>query len=149
MDQANEKAALRIVMTPDVLAKSFLDTNERTGGACRGVLELWRDGRIQLVVTRPLLFMYLRVLRGLGVPDKQLRRWLLWFTEPERTVALLDPEAGALRYDDVTRDAASRGAASCVVSARAGTIVAAMSEGVECISAGEFVARDVRSLRGE
>ena len=142
MAQASEKAALRIVMTPDVLAKSFLDTNERTGGACRGVLELWRDGRIQLVVTRPLLFMYLRVLRGLGVPDKQLRRWLLWFTEPERTVALLDPEAGALRYDDVTRDAASRGTAACVVCTRTGTTTGCLAGQVPYVTASDFLLRN-------
>ncbi len=69
----------RLVLAPDVLARSFNDDS------CRAVLELWRDGKVQLVVTRELLAIYLKTLKRLGIPDEHLRCWIVWFTLSEHT----------------------------------------------------------------
>ncbi len=74
MSEPSVEEALRVILGPDVLARAFTDD------ACRRVLFAWRDGRIRPVVTRPLLRYYLRVLRGLGLSERQTRRWMLWFT---------------------------------------------------------------------
>lgn len=71
---------IRLILGPDVLARAFTDD------ACRRMLFEWRDGRILPVVTRPLLRYYLRVLRGLGLSDRQLRRWVMWFTADSKVV---------------------------------------------------------------
>jgi hypothetical protein len=100
----------RVVVAPDVVAKSFLVPE------CRTVLELWRDARIQLVVTRELLVVYLKVLRDLGIPDAQLHRWAIWFTANDKTVFLSEPNFSGTSVREILHDAASRGNAEAIVS---------------------------------
>lgn len=69
---------LRVVWTPDVLARAFFE--EPAAAALRA----WRDGRIQPVIHRDLLGRYFRVLRQLGLPEVLLRRWGWWFAAPTR-----------------------------------------------------------------
>jgi len=100
-----------IVLAPDVLARELVDTG------CAGVLELWRDGRVRLVVTRALLEAYLRRLDGLGVPEPLLRRWALWFTAPEKVLYI---EGGSPDGDEAAcLEAARLGKAEAIVSLRA------------------------------
>jgi len=104
-----EAAPVRIVLGPDVLAKSFL------APSCRRILELWRDGAVRLVVSRELLAVYLRVLRGLGLGDDDLRRWALWFSAADR--ADLAPSAvdAAGGWRGLMDDAARQGGTATVV----------------------------------
>jgi len=80
-----ESQEQRAVIAPEALIRSFFDAE------CRSVLEYWRDGRIRLVVTRSLLKRYLTLLATMGVGQDRLRRWIVWFTSPEKAVYL--PEA--------------------------------------------------------
>lgn len=66
------------MLTPELLGRSLSDA------ACYTVLGGWRDGRLQPVVNRALMLRYLQLLRALGVPAEQLRRWLWWFNNPDR-----------------------------------------------------------------
>jgi hypothetical protein len=101
-----------VVVAPDVVAKSFL------GPECRTVLELWRDARIQLVVTRELLVIYLKVLRDLGIPEAQLHQWAVWFTANDKSVVLSEPNAGEMTLSEILHDAARRGNAEGIVSTK-------------------------------
>ena len=52
-----------LVFAPDFLGIALFDP------AGLRILNLWRDGRLQPVVNRPLLLSYFRVFRALGLPD--------------------------------------------------------------------------------
>jgi hypothetical protein len=93
----------RAVIAPEALIRSFFD------GEHRSVLEYWRAGRIRLVVTRSLLKRYLTLLVNMGVGQDLLRRWIAWFTSPEKAVYL--PEADSEGGSD---------AALCLEAARWG-----------------------------
>jgi len=104
-------AAEKVVLAPDVLARSFFDP------ACWRVLTLWRDGRIRPVVTRELLGEYARLLRNLGFPLAILRQWVLWFTHAEKSVYLEPQSSPSDASPDPCARAAQLGEAVLVISA--------------------------------
>lgn len=112
MAKPPEATPRRVVVGPDVVAKSFLDPG------CRTVLELWRDGKIQLVITRDLLFAYFRLLRSLNIPDAQLRCWIRWFTARGRSVLFSESASSERDHHEILCDAACRGEANVIVSTR-------------------------------
>lgn len=70
----------KVILTPELVGRSFVQRD------CLELLQAWRDGELILVVNRPLLLRYLKLLKRLNVPQEQIRRWLWWFTSPERTM---------------------------------------------------------------
>lgn len=72
----------KVVLAPDMLAKCLFDPT------CVQVFHYWRDGQICLVLTRDLLQRYIKVLNRFGIPYSTIRRWILWFTAPEKVVYL-------------------------------------------------------------
>ncbi len=110
MNKPPETPPRRVVVAPDVVAKSFLVP------ACRTVLELWRDARIQLVVTRELLVIYLKVLRDLGIADAQLHGWAIWFTAKDKSVFFSESNSGETSLRETLHDAACLGNAEGIVS---------------------------------
>lgn len=67
------------VIEPEVLAFSFSRPD------CQRVLECWRDGRFRIVVTRDMLRRYINLLSCLGASEPILKKWILWFTHPEKS----------------------------------------------------------------
>ena len=102
MSSALKKTPTTIVLAPDVLAKSFFDP------ACRRVMEAWRDGAFHIVVSPQLLRFYARILRDLGVPEVQIRRWLQWFTASEKSLVLPTPASTKQSLVMVLLDTAQR-----------------------------------------
>lgn len=100
-----------VVLAPDVVVKSFVAVE------CRDVLNRWRDGAIMPAVTRELLVYYLQVLRGVGLPDGQLRRWATWFTAREKARYIAQPGAARTSLREILPDAAVRGNATCIICA--------------------------------
>jgi len=74
-----------IVFAPDFLGIALIDP------AGLRILNLWRDGRLQPVVNRPLLLSYFRVFRTLGLPDLLVRRWAWWLVSPPQSRFLAEP----------------------------------------------------------
>lgn len=99
----------RAVISPEALIRSFFDPE------CRSVLEYWRDGRIRLVVTRGLLKRYLTLLANMGVGQDLLRRWIGWFTSPEKAVYLPDPDSEGGSDAELCLEAARSGQARWIV----------------------------------
>lgn len=98
-----------VVLAPDVIVKSFVIEE------CREILNRWRDGAIVPVVTRELLVCYLRALRGMGLPEGQLRRWASWFTAREKAKFIKQPGAAEPSLRAILLDAAARGNATCIL----------------------------------
>lgn len=104
-----------VVLAPDVIIRSFV-ANE-----CREVLVCWRDGLIMPAVTRELLVYYMKVLRGIGLPDSQLRRWAIWFTAREKTRFMAQPGDPGMSLRATLLDAALRCDATCIITGGATT----------------------------
>lgn len=107
-----EHKPIAIVLAPEILAKSFHDTQ------CRNILELWRDGAIRLVITRDLLVSYLRLLKALGIRDDILRRWTQWFTAKDKSTVFLDAKPAHERPADSLAHAAQLGNAHAILYAK-------------------------------
>ncbi len=84
MSRGDQRDVPRAVLGMDVLARSFFDPQ------CLRVLQLWRDGQIRLLMTRPLLAQYIRILSRLNIPQELLRQWIWWFTTPEKVEVVED-----------------------------------------------------------
>lgn len=112
MTKTPEVSPLRVVVGRDVIAKSFLDPE------CRTVLEFWRDGKIQLVITRDLLFVYFRLLQALNIPDAPLRQWVRWFTAKGKAILLADSTESRKDCNEILCEAASRGEADLIVTTK-------------------------------
>jgi len=106
----DEPEIQRVVLTPQVLARSFFDPE------CRSVLECWRDRHIRLVVTRSLLERYLRLLSKSGLSQQLLRRWMGWFTSPERAVYLSETSPIEQSDSELCAQAARLGKARWIIS---------------------------------
>lgn len=111
MTAAVQMPAKRVVYQPDIIVRSFFDPH------CLRALELWRDGRIELVMNRQLLLRYVKLFGSLGISDFQIRRWISWFTSQEKGVYLGElflPNLYALQLCD---DLAKSAGASHIVGA--------------------------------
>ena len=82
----SSKGPERVVICPDLLLESILIEEASP------VLRWWRDGKIRLAVSPPLLVLYLRGLRRLGLTDEQIHRWAWWFSSSEHC-ELVNPPA--------------------------------------------------------
>ena len=71
-----------MVLAPDLLLRALFDPRARE------ILNQWRDGLIQPVVTRDLLLLYLKTLRQAGLSPELVRKWSLWLTAAEKTIYL-------------------------------------------------------------
>ncbi len=100
------------ILALDLLLHGFHDP------ACKSVLELWRDGAIRLVVTKDLLSLYLRALRGLGLTEVILRRWVIWFTARGKCLFLRDASPEIKGYRSILEDASRRGKTCLLISKR-------------------------------
>ena len=87
---SEETAGRRVVLAPDLLIAALFVAK------ARAVLNEWRDGRIRPVLNRELLFVYLRLLREIGLNEKLLQDWTAWFTNPEK-VFFVDGQNHAAR----------------------------------------------------
>lgn len=83
---SNIAEPVTVVFAPDFLGHALQDP------AGLRVLEYWRDGLIRPALNRALLLRYLKLLRQLGLTDKQIRRWGWWFSAPDRVVWVADDE---------------------------------------------------------
>ena len=121
----------RIVLGPDVLARSFFCPH------CYGVMQMWRNGEVRLVVTRALVLEYLKILSRMGIPHEQIRKWAWWFTSPDKVdfvEVAPDVEAGSA---SIAEQAARIGRAQGIVTA----IDHRPIDGISIVSPGIFHAQ--------
>ena len=126
-----DKERRMVVIAPDVIMKSFVIEE------CRETLNCWRDGAMVPAVTRELLVYYMRALRGVGLPDGQLRRWATWFTAGEKAnfMPQLGTDQACLRA--ILMDAAVRGGATCILFA--GPVFESPASPVPWVGVAEFL----------
>ncbi|GMW01941.1 MAG: hypothetical protein AMXMBFR84_30770 [Candidatus Hydrogenedentota bacterium] len=99
----------KVVLLPDVFIHGVFARTEKD------VLTFWRDGRYRVIVSRPLLSCYLRLLRDLGLEDPLLRSWLRWFTAPEKAQFVSTGPLSGTGWWDMAMDASRAGNADFIV----------------------------------
>lgn len=130
--------ARRVVYQPDVIVQSFFDPH------CRRALELWRDGKIALVMNRQLLVRNVRLFGSLGISDFQIRRWIWWFTSQEKGIYLGElclPNLDALQLcDDLAKSAGASHIVCAPNSRRDFAIRETEGQGMRWTNVNEFLA---------
>lgn len=91
----DEARPLRVVLTPELIGRALHEQEPAT------ILAHWRDRRLVLVLNRPLLIRYLRVLGRLGLHARLVRRWGWWFTASSRTLFTIDPNLENLPFKEL------------------------------------------------
>lgn len=100
---------LLVVLAPDLVGGVWIDP------ACAAVFEAWRQGRVRPVVDRGLLVRYIRLLRALGLPEVQIRRWSWWFVSSAKAQFLAEGATAGTEAVAYCSQLAVRSGASCVV----------------------------------
>lgn len=103
----------RVVLDTSVLISSLW------GGASKEVVDRWKHGLIQPIVSDEIVEEYLRVLARFDLPGRALRGWALWLTHPSK-VTKVNPARHFARSRDRTDnkflDAATAGNAVFVIT---------------------------------
>ncbi|MEW6095484.1 MAG: putative toxin-antitoxin system toxin component, PIN family [bacterium] len=129
------------------MLRVVIDTNtiisNLWGGRPKEVVELWRDGRIKLVVSEPILKEYLRVLNRFNLTESELKEWTLLLSDPQRAdvvrplfqlnVIKDDPA------DDKFLECALQGKADFIVSGDTHLINLEEYKGIKVVNARRFL----------
>ncbi|MBI4385923.1 MAG: putative toxin-antitoxin system toxin component, PIN family [Elusimicrobia bacterium] len=84
----------RVVLDTNVIISSFW------GGKPGEIVDLWKDGRILLIVSLPILKEYLAVCARFGLADAQLKeRGLLFLESPFSTLVHARSEFSVIQED--------------------------------------------------
>ena len=103
----------RVVLNTSVLISSLW------GGASKAIIDRWKHGLVQLLVSDEILEEYLRVLARFELSERVLRGWALWVTHPSK-VTKVNPARHFVRSRDRTDnkflDAATAGNAVFIIT---------------------------------
>jgi hypothetical protein len=99
----------QVVFAPDLVARALIDAE------AAAVLRLWRDELIRPVLNRPLLARYLKVLRGMGLGEQQVRRWAWWFNSTAKVTFVAHGTPAPVPLPDLCNDLARQSGAHCVI----------------------------------
>ncbi len=69
----------RVVFTPEIVLRGLIEPTSLQ------ILLAWRDGKLKPVISRDLALCYTKLLRAAGLGPDLLKRWLWWFTDPEKS----------------------------------------------------------------
>ena len=108
-----QKHRLRVVIDTSALVSALW------GGVYLQIINLWKHGHLQLIVSSEIVEEYLRVLEKLGVQSLKLEGWAKWFRHPSK-VSVVRP---GTKYricrdpnDDMFLDAAVAGRAKYIIA---------------------------------
>jgi len=73
-----KKHRLRVVIDTSALVSALW------GGIYLQIINLWKHGHLQLIVSADIVEEYLRVLEKLGVQPLRLEGWAKWFRHPSK-----------------------------------------------------------------
>jgi len=109
----SKKHRLRVVIDTSALVSALW------GGIYLQIINLWKHGHLQLIVSADIVDEYLRVLAKLGVQPLRLEGWAKWFRHPSK-VTVVRPG----RRFQVCRDANDNMFLDAAVAGKAKYIIA-------------------------
>ncbi|MDQ3812351.1 MAG: putative toxin-antitoxin system toxin component, PIN family [Armatimonadota bacterium] len=129
---------------------AVLDTNiicsaaQRKPGAAREVVNLWKRGFLQLVISDAIRREYLDVLARLALRRREMEHWTQWFLHPSKTKQVATPQnvhASRDPEDNPFLGAALTGGAEFIITRDNDLLELQVFEGVEIIPPAEFLER--------
>ena len=112
------------------------------GGTARHVVDLWKRGFLQLVVSEEVVKEYLAVLARFNLTDAQMRHWARWFIHPSKVTEVQPPMRFAASRDPKDNpflDAAVTGRAVYLITRDKDLLVLMAFEGVQILTPAEFI----------
>jgi hypothetical protein len=122
----------QVVFAPDLVGRALIDAD------AAAVLRLWRDDVLRPVLNRPLLTRYLKLFRGLGLGEKQIRRWAWWFTSTAKVTFVANVASTPVPLPDLCNDLVRQSGAHCVI--HGGTLNLPVAK-TKWLTASEFLAQ--------
>jgi putative PIN family toxin of toxin-antitoxin system len=110
--------------------------------AARDVVNLWKRGFLQLVLSEEIIREYLLVLSRFDLTESQMKAWARWFVHPSKTVYLVEPrqvKESRDPKDDPFLGAASTGSADWIISRDEDLLVLREFEGIPIVTPAKFM----------
>lgn len=134
------KARPRVVLDTNIIIAAALSKR----GAPYQLINLWKRGFLQLVVSPAIVNEYLAVLRRFDLSERQLQAWQNWFEHPAKVDFV--PEPCRVRVsrdlkDDVFVGTALTGRVTTIISGDDDLLSLERVENVEIITPAAFMRR--------
>jgi putative PIN family toxin of toxin-antitoxin system len=133
---ARKKRTL-VVIDTNVMVSAAL------GGEARQVVNQWKFGFLQLVVSEEIVKEYLAVLARFDLTDAQMRHWTRWFTHPSKVTEVHPPLRVTVSrdpQDNCFLEAAVTGRAKYLITRDQDLLVLQEFEEVAILTPGAFLA---------
>jgi putative PIN family toxin of toxin-antitoxin system len=128
-----------IVLDTNILISAAISPKP---SAARDVVNLWKRGFLQLVLSDEIIHEYLLVLSRFHLTDAQMRHWATWFVHPAKTIHLVEPQlvkASRDPKDDPFLGAALTGHADWIISRDDDLLVLEEFEGIPIVTPTSFM----------
>jgi putative PIN family toxin of toxin-antitoxin system len=131
-----KKYRLRVVVNTSVIISNLF------GGVSRKVIDLWKRGYLQRVVSAEIIEEYLRVLSEQGLSERAFEGFANWFSHKSKVTAVRP----GMRFkvcrdenDDMFLDAAYAGKAKYIISWDKDLLAIKEFKGIKIVNPGEFL----------
>ncbi len=111
-------------------------------GAAGAVVNLWKRGFLQLVVSDYIVKEYLMVLARGNLTDRQMRHWAKWFTHPSKVTEVQPPlrvTASRDPQDNPFLEAAVTGKAEYLITRDNDLLVLESYKSVQILTPADFL----------
>ena len=137
-----KKHRLKVVINTSVIIAHLY------GGASKKIVDLWKHGHLQLIVSAEIVEEYLRVLSEQGLSERAFEGFANWFNHKSKVT-----EVRPVRHfkvcrdenDDMFLDAAYAGKAKYIISCDKDLLTMEEFRGIKIVNPGEFL--DIYDLR--
>lgn len=131
-----KKRRLRVVIDTSALVSALW------GGIYLQIINLWKHGHLQLIVSADIVEEYLRVLAKLGVQPTRLEDWAKWFRHPSK-VSVVRPgtkfQICRDPNDDMFLDAAVAGRAKYIIARDPDLVDMESFRGIKIVTPQQFM----------
>jgi len=131
-----KKHRLRIVINTSVIISHLY------GGASKKVVDLWKHGHLQLIVSAEIIEEYLRVLSEQGLSERAFEGFANWFSHKSKVTAVrpgMHFKVCRDENDDMFLDAAYAGKAKYIISWDKDLLAIEKFKGIKIVNPGEFL----------
>ena len=131
-----KKHRLKVVINTSVIISHLY------GGTSKKVVELWKHGYLQLILSAEILEEYLRVLSEQGLSEHAFEGFSNWFSHESKVTAVRPGRHFKIcrdENDDMFLDAAYAGKAQYIISWDNDLLTMKEFRGIKIVNPGEFL----------
>jgi putative PIN family toxin of toxin-antitoxin system len=131
-----KKLRLKVIINTSVIISHLY------GGASKKVVDLWKHGHLQLIVSAEIVEEYLRVLSEQGLSERAFDGFSTWFSHQFKVTAVRPVTHFRVcrdESDDMFLDAAYAGKAKYIISWDKDLLTIEEFKGIKIVNPGEFL----------